>query len=235
MPVEEIFRMSKIQPTFVNHIQSTARPTAIFTPAPPTLPAFPDLRHLNAKQRGELVEMMFMAQASYRGLIVSKPYGDSRRYDFITDTGQRLCRAQIKSTAHRSGNGFIVNATTRKHSREVYTARDIDFLIAYIIPRNAWYIVPVSELRTPTFQLYPDGCRRGSPYARFEPYREAWPLLGAPQTDRTPPPPWPIQPLPPQPSRSPKRPFILRSLSLVVETEHGKYHVQSSTEPQPPA
>jgi hypothetical protein len=225
--------MSKIQPTFVGHIQ----PTAILTPTLPPAPTeFPDLRHLNAKQRGELVEMIFMAQASYRGLGVAKPYGDSRRYDFITDTGQRLCRAQIKSTAHRSGNGFIVNATTGKHSREVYTARDIDFLIAYVIPRNVWYMIPVSELKESTFRLYPDGCRRRcSPYARFEQYREAWPLLGAPQTHPTLPPPWPIQTLPPQPRRSPKRPFVLRSLSLVVETEHGKYHVQSSTEPRPSA
>src|SRR5580698_5313843 len=128
---------------------------------------------LNAKQRGELVEMMFMLQASLRGLIVAKPNGDSRRYDFITDTGLRLCRVQIKSTAHRSGNGFVVNATRRKHSREVYTARDIDFLIAYVIPRNAWYMVPVDKLKTSTFILYPDGCRRGPRYGRYEPYREA--------------------------------------------------------------
>jgi hypothetical protein len=133
----------------------------------------------NAKLRGELVEMMFMLQASLRGLIVAKPYGDSRRYDFITDTGRRLCRVQVKSSARRSGNGFVVNATSRRHSREIYTAADIDFLIAYIIPRNAWYIVPVTALHAASFMVYPDGCRRGAPYARYDQYRQAWPLLGA--------------------------------------------------------
>ena len=137
---------------------------------------------LNAKLRGELVEMMFMLQASLRGLIVAKPYGDSRRYDFITDTdsGPRLWRVQVRSTTHRSGRGYIVNATCRRHSSNaVYKAREIDFLIAYVIPRNVWYVVPVAALRTNTFRVYPDGCRRGAPYAPFEQYRAAWHLLGA--------------------------------------------------------
>jgi hypothetical protein len=132
----------------------------------------------HAKQRGELVEMMFMLQATLRGLIVAKPYGDSRRYDFITDAGQRPCRVQVKSTTHRSGNGYIVNATSRRHSRQIYTARDIDFLIAYVIPRNAWYMVPVSKLKASTFIVYPDGHCPGPRYGRYEQYREAWHLLG---------------------------------------------------------
>jgi len=139
--------------------------------------------HLDAKQRGELVEMMFMVQASRRGLIVAKPYGDSRRYDFITDAGKRLRRVQVKSTAHRTGRGFCVNATSRRHSRAVYTAAEIDFLIAYVIPRNVWYVVPVAELRASTFRVYPDGCKRGGLY---EPYREAWHFLGAIKANLTP-------------------------------------------------
>lgn len=132
---------------------------------------------LDAKQRGELVEMMFMVQASSRGLIVAKPYGDSRRYDFITDAGKRLHRVQVKSSTYRSGSGYRVNATARRHSRSVYTAAEIDFLIAYIIPRNAWYIVPVARLRHSTFNVYPDGCRRGG--GLFEQYSDSWHSLGA--------------------------------------------------------
>jgi hypothetical protein len=139
--------------------------------------------HLDAKQRGELVEMMFMVQASRRGLIVAKPYGDSRRYDFITDAGQRLHRVQVKSSTYRSGRGYRVNATSRRHSRSIYTAAEIDFLIAYVIPRNAWYIVPVARLHASTFLVYPDGCRRGGLY---EHYREAWHFLGAVKANRTP-------------------------------------------------
>ncbi len=90
------------------------------------------LIHFDAKLRGELVEMMFMVQASRRGLIVAKPYGDSRRYDFITDAGKRLRRVQVKSTAHRTGRGYCVNATSRRHSRDIYTPAEIDFLLSQL-------------------------------------------------------------------------------------------------------
>jgi PD-(D/E)XK endonuclease len=133
------------------------------------------LASCDAKRRGELVEMMFMVKASQMGLMVAKPYGDSRRYDFITDAGRRLLRVQVKSSAYRMGRGWRVNATSRRHSRQVYTKKEIDFLIGYVVPRDAWYVVPVWELRTATFGVYPDGCRRGG---KFEKYREAWELLG---------------------------------------------------------
>lgn len=181
--------LKRVRPT-LDRTQKAAHSKKPSSPAP-----------LNAKLRGELVEMMFMLQASLRGLIVAKPYGDSRRYDFITDTdfGPLLRRVQVRSTTHRSGRGYIVSATSRRHSTNaVYKAREIDFLIAYVIPRNVWYVVPVAALRTNTFRVYPDGCRRGAPYAPFERYRAAWHLLGAtealPGFDYEPAPPHPQSP-----------------------------------------
>ena len=47
-----------------------------------------------SKQRGELAEMMFMVKAAQKGFATAKPYGDSRRYDFILD------RAGSVSVAH---------------------------------------------------------------------------------------------------------------------------------------
>jgi hypothetical protein len=130
----------------------------------------------DAKRRGELVELMFMVKASQQGLAVAKPYGDSRRYDFILEANRLLWRVQVKSSANRRGYGYCVNATARRHSREVYTAEEIDFLIAYVIPRSVWYVIPATALRTSTFLVFPDGsCRRGG---RYEQYREAWRLLG---------------------------------------------------------
>jgi hypothetical protein len=34
------------------------------------------------KQRGEWAELIFMARATERGIAISKPWGDSRSYDF---------------------------------------------------------------------------------------------------------------------------------------------------------
>ena len=46
---------------------------------------------------GEQAECAFMKAAMDRGLVVSKPFGDSARYDFIVDADGRLSRVQVKS------------------------------------------------------------------------------------------------------------------------------------------
>src|SRR5438552_12970322 len=50
------------------------------------------------KRRGEWVELQFMARAAAHGLTVSKPWGDSARYDFIVEQRGRFRRVQVKST-----------------------------------------------------------------------------------------------------------------------------------------
>ncbi len=51
---------------------------------PPTTPP-PAQRELITKRRGELAELAFTLKATGLGFAVSKPYGDSERYDFILD------------------------------------------------------------------------------------------------------------------------------------------------------
>ena len=54
--------------------------------------------------------------------------------------------------------------------------------MAYVIPRNACYVVPVAKLRASTFHVYPtDATAR-----LYEPYREAWHSLGAIKSNLTP-------------------------------------------------
>jgi hypothetical protein len=132
------------------------------------------------KQRGELAEIAFLHKAAAFGFGVAKPYGDSERYDFILDSGERLWRVQVKSVAATYPPGSHGYRTASCHSRGSckdlpYTANEIDFFVAYIVPRDIWYIVPV-ELVTPVLGMcfYPSGCRIGG---RFEPYREAWHLM----------------------------------------------------------
>jgi hypothetical protein len=48
----------------------------------------------NHKMRREWAELRFMARAAEFGLIVTKPWGDSARYDFAVEKKQRnLCGA----------------------------------------------------------------------------------------------------------------------------------------------
>jgi hypothetical protein len=126
------------------------------------------------KRMGELSELDFLRKTMGMGMIVSKPWGDSYRYDFVCDTSGRLWRVQVRSTEHRFGaRGYAVHASVYVGRKIVaLTPRDIDVIVAYIVSRDIWYVVPVRAF-TPRKNLwfYPDGSKKG---AMFEKYREAW-------------------------------------------------------------
>lgn len=129
------------------------------------------------KQQGELAEMGFMFKAAGLGFGVAKPWGESERYDFALDTGKRFVRVQVKSTYVARRQSYSVIA--RRSHNLAYTAEQIDFLVAYIVAEDAWYVIPV-EAFAPRKQLefHPSGSKykgRG----RYEKYREAWDLMKA--------------------------------------------------------
>ena len=126
------------------------------------------------KLQGEWAEACFLSEALRRGLQVAKPYGDSARYDFIVDCGGRLSRVQVKSVSLPERNSFRVTMGWGGGSKSRYLPRDADLLAAYVIPVNAWYLIPiqlVAELKS--IWLSPHRPSR----RKFEPYREAWRLL----------------------------------------------------------
>jgi hypothetical protein len=131
----------------------------------------------NTKRTGENSEAAFLHKATDEGFVVAKPWGDSERYDFIVDSGHRLWRVQLKCTASISFRGYGVQAIhfVYGEGKIAYTPDDIDVLVAYIIPRKAWYVLPVEDfVPFTTLRFYPDiECKR----ARWENYREAWDLL----------------------------------------------------------
>jgi PD-(D/E)XK endonuclease len=130
------------------------------------------------KQRGELAELGFMFKAAGLGFGVAKPWGDSERYDFILDSGERLWRVQVKSTYVARSPKYSVNACgSSSGKKKSYTAEEIDILVAYIVAENVWYVVPVAAF-APRRRLnfYPFESKwRGS----YEKYREAWDLMKA--------------------------------------------------------
>ncbi len=132
-------------------------------------------KKLTRKQRGEMAEAAFLAVAATLGLRVSKPWGESSRYDLIVDTGKKLLRVQVKS-AHRAGEygGYTFHA--HGNSSRVYGADEIDVLAAYVVPVGAWYLFPVEEFRKyKAMKLFPKSRRRRS---KFEKFREAWWMMG---------------------------------------------------------
>lgn len=137
-----------------------------------------DIPGLTWKRLGEMAEAAFLAKVSGLGFGVAKPWGDSDRYDFIVDAcgdrGRRLWRVQVKS-AHRVGEDGGYSFRLHGTSLESYRADEIDFLVAYVVPENAWYVFPMSEVeKHRSLKLYPGSGRKRS---KFERYREAWEML----------------------------------------------------------
>jgi len=137
----------------------------------------PRQRELTTKRRGELAELAFTYKAATMGFGVAKPYGDSERYDFVLDAGGRFVRVQVKSSTTLLNGLYHINCHRRTGGRAVpYSPSEIDFLVAYIIPEDAWFILPITVVAHRTSLLFnPKGYPRGD--GLFGAYREAWHLL----------------------------------------------------------
>jgi PD-(D/E)XK nuclease superfamily protein len=131
-----------------------------------------------AKRRGEVSELAFFYKAASLGFGVAKPWGDSERYDFIVDSGQRLWRVQVKSGAYHQNRRYGVHAMCGNREQTQYTSGEIDILAAYLIPIDVWYIIPVEKIRNRWLLFFPYG---GDRCGHYEEYRGAWNVM-APET-----------------------------------------------------
>ncbi len=122
------------------------------------------------KLRGEWAESVFMARASEQGLPVSKPWGEMSPYDFVIGKTGRFVSVQVKSTTCVEKTGYMCVV---RGGHKAYPAGSFDFLAAYAVIADAWYIIPAELIPGKKYiTLYPS-----SPTAKYEKYREAWHLL----------------------------------------------------------
>jgi len=122
------------------------------------------------KERGEWAELVFVARANEQGLPVSKPFGDSRSFDCVVGRPGKFVAVQVKCTVAKveSGKGYICSVCS---SHKSYRPGAFDFLAAYVIAEDAWYIIPAKLIR---------GLKSISlctSEGKYEEYREAWKLL----------------------------------------------------------
>ena len=185
-------------------------------PTPPaSRPNSARQRELSTKRRGELAELAFTLKAARLGFGVSRPFGDSERYDAIVDArdltanskhpeapsskptcpalpmvrrrdaGPRWCpldptpplwRVQVKCSTQIANGMYHLNAHRRTGGRAVpYLPGEIDFLAAYIIPEDTWYIIPLQAFLGSTSLLFRRRADRKP--GLYDAYREAWHLL----------------------------------------------------------
>ena len=135
----------------------------------------------NHKLRGEWAELRFMARAAELGLSVSKPWGESSRYDVGVEYHGQFLRVQVKSTIYKVGQSYVCNTRPDNHNQP-YTPGQIDFMAAYVIPEDVWYILParVATALKGNIWLSPH-----KPEHKYQQYMEAWQLLRGMKRSRT--------------------------------------------------
>ena len=133
------------------------------------------------KERGEWVELQFMADAASHGYHVLKPCGDSLEYDVAVEHNSDMIRVQVKSSSVRNGTGYFCQFRRNWLVKEPYSIDELDIFATYIIPEKLWYLIPAAVLLTPPrkvgITVCPMTALRKNRY-RYEQYREAWELLG---------------------------------------------------------
>src|SRR5208283_4792168 len=81
---------------------------------------------------------------THLGFSVCIPWGDSERYDSVVNLGRGFLRVQVKSAARYAETRYRVK--TCGANGLVYTTAEIDFFVAYIVPKNIWYIIPIEAV-----------------------------------------------------------------------------------------
>ncbi len=118
-----------------------------------------------------------MRKAASRGFAVSKPWGDCERYDFVVRVGKLFWRVQVKSVRAKAPQRPHYCLVTTNSHKIPYSSEDIDFLVAYVFPEDAWYVFPATVVENrKTLCINPNSKR-----TRLEKFREAWKLME--QTD----------------------------------------------------
>jgi len=124
-----------------------------------------DIQH--PKLRGEWAELRFMARAAEHGLCIAKPWGDMARYDFAVEHNGRFLRIQVKCTKYKRGRSYKCHVT---HNGIPYAQDQVDFIAAYVIEADVWYIIPTAALEG-RIHVMLSPHRQNSKFAQYE---EAW-------------------------------------------------------------
>jgi hypothetical protein len=136
----------------------------------------------NPKLLGERAELLFMYEAARRGLIVSKPFGDSAPYDAVVESRcepGKLWRVQVRSTSVETNGAYIIRTTFGRFGNRRLSKRHVDFIAACITPHRTWYLIPVAAFGLKgAVCLHPHNKPKGG-FAYYERFREAWDLLGS--------------------------------------------------------
>lgn len=132
--------------------------------------------------QGELVEIEFLKESLKRKFIPCKP-PIAQHYDYILDIGNKCIKIQVKSTRYkqpRKSDTYILNVSRgggKKNKDYAYVDGDYDFMAAFIVPEQIWFIIPANKVVGKTkIRLTTKRIINFTGQA-FDEYKEAWHLL----------------------------------------------------------
>jgi hypothetical protein len=123
----------------------------------------------------------FYGGAAEREITICKPWGDTTSFDFVVGRPGRFWAVQVKCTTFQIAEGLDKGwLCTVYSSNRPYARGSFDFLTAYLVYEDAWYIIPEEIILGLKSISLATNCIE----ARYEEYREAWHLLENKSDDR---------------------------------------------------
>jgi hypothetical protein len=128
----------------------------------------------DCKARGEWTELYFMMMTAGQAMKVSKPFGESGKYDVGVENQIRVLRVQVKSIAYMEREDeYSLNLMGTDPERQKYPPGTVDFFAILLIPADVWYIIPAEVVSaTRSLHFSPRSSRQ-----KYGEYFEAWHLL----------------------------------------------------------
>ena len=106
---------------------------------------------MTSKEKGDIGEIIIMAEFIKKGITVAKPFGDNARYDLIADFNGKLNKIQVKYCDQKIRNNSVICpcASSKNHTtNKKYTTyeNDIDYMAFYLKEWDICVIISIDEI-----------------------------------------------------------------------------------------
>ncbi len=129
-----------------------------------------------ARLKGDIGEAQFLVEALKLNFSILKPWSD-KRYDFVLEKDGKFIRIQIKSchTIQKMPKctRYSCNLQGGYYGDRLISCKEIDYLVAYIVPENIWYIIPSKYIEgMKCLHFYPNSKNPSTSFT--EQFRNNW-------------------------------------------------------------
>lgn len=132
-----------------------------------------------ATLQGSYAQAAFVKECLERKLEISEPIVDIYGYDYLINISKNThLKIQCKSVSipdKRNKNNKTYKINVRHGAQGKAYKDQFHFMVAFIIPLNLWYIIPIEELNKTTIRVNPF-----STNCKYKKYLNSWFLIKGP-------------------------------------------------------